>query len=75
MINMFGWYKIGIISLLDEECLRPGDTSDMTFLNKITEQLSGHKHFVSFKSASKDNKKKIGREVTYLFIYIFKLII
>ena len=27
--------KTGILSLLDEECLLPGDTSDVTFLHKV----------------------------------------
>ncbi|KPP56366.1 hypothetical protein Z043_126025, partial [Scleropages formosus] len=36
----------GIISVLDEECLRPGEASDLTFLEKLEEKLGGHPHFV-----------------------------
>ncbi|CAG0894871.1 unnamed protein product [Darwinula stevensoni] len=35
----------GMISLLDEECLRPGDRTDTTFLNKINTVLGSHAHF------------------------------
>eukprot|EP00123_Amoebidium_parasiticum_P017665 comp23938_c0_seq1/m.42297 comp23938_c0_seq1/g.42297 ORF comp23938_c0_seq1/g.42297 comp23938_c0_seq1/m.42297 type:complete len:1031 (-) comp23938_c0_seq1:272-3364(-) len=44
----------GIISLLDEECLRPGPTSDTTFLQKIDERVAGHPHYMSKKTAPKE---------------------
>uniref|UniRef100_A0A8C1DVS7 Myosin Ic, paralog b n=2 Tax=Cyprinus carpio TaxID=7962 RepID=A0A8C1DVS7_CYPCA len=31
----------GIISILDEECLRPGDASDITFLEKLEDTVGG----------------------------------
>lgn len=31
----------------DEECLRPGDASDITFLEKMEDTLGGHAHFVT----------------------------
>ncbi|TNN73752.1 Unconventional myosin-Ih [Liparis tanakae] len=37
----------GIISLLDEECLRPGEATDLTFLEKMEETIGGHPHFVT----------------------------
>uniref|UniRef100_A0A8B9KS67 Myosin IHb n=1 Tax=Astyanax mexicanus TaxID=7994 RepID=A0A8B9KS67_ASTMX len=37
----------GIISVLDEECLRPGEPTDLTFLEKLEEKLAGHPHFVT----------------------------
>ncbi|CAG14833.1 unnamed protein product [Tetraodon nigroviridis] len=37
----------GIISILDEECLRPGDASDFTFLEKLEDTVGGHPHFVT----------------------------
>lgn len=39
----------GILAMLDEECLRPGDVSDETFLNKLnsSDYISKHDHFES----------------------------
>ncbi|XP_053311684.1 unconventional myosin-Ia isoform X2 [Spea bombifrons] len=46
----------GILSILDEECLRPGNVSDATFLAKLGQQLKNHKHF---KSKASQNDKRI----------------
>jgi Myosin head (motor domain) len=37
----------GILAMLDEECLRPGDVSDTTFLNKLNQTCSAHPHYES----------------------------
>uniref|UniRef100_H2YMW8 Myosin motor domain-containing protein n=1 Tax=Ciona savignyi TaxID=51511 RepID=H2YMW8_CIOSA len=37
----------GIIDILDEECLRPGDASDNTFLTKMEETVGKHPHFIT----------------------------
>ncbi|CAB1348678.1 unnamed protein product [Coregonus sp. 'balchen'] len=37
----------GIISILDEECLRPGDASDITFLEKLENTVGGHAHLTT----------------------------
>lgn len=37
----------GILSLLDEECLRPGEVSDKTFLAKLNQNVIKHAHFDS----------------------------
>ncbi|XP_044190564.1 unconventional myosin-Ih isoform X2 [Thunnus albacares] len=68
----------GIISLLDEECLRPGEATDLTFLEKMEEKISGHPHFVTHKLADQKTRKTLGRgdfrllhyagEVTYCVI-------
>uniref|UniRef100_A0A3Q3A278 Unconventional myosin-Ih-like n=1 Tax=Kryptolebias marmoratus TaxID=37003 RepID=A0A3Q3A278_KRYMA len=68
----------GIISLLDEECLRPGEATDLTFLEKIEEKIGGHPHFVTHKLADKDTRKTLDRgdfrllhyagEVTYCVV-------
>jgi myosin-1 len=36
----------GIIALMDEECLRPGDATDLTFLEKMNERLAVHPHYI-----------------------------
>ncbi|XP_041372192.1 unconventional myosin-Ib-like [Gigantopelta aegis] len=37
----------GILALLDEECLRPGDVSDSTFLKKLDSKCHDHPHYES----------------------------
>ena len=32
----------------DEECLRPGEATDLTFLEKLEEKMGGHPHFVTW---------------------------
>lgn len=59
----------GIIALLDEECLRPGDTSDASFLSKLNDQLSSHPHFISHRKASTAIQKTMGRDEFRLVHY------
>uniref|UniRef100_A0A672GHL0 Unconventional myosin-Ih-like n=1 Tax=Salarias fasciatus TaxID=181472 RepID=A0A672GHL0_SALFA len=68
----------GIISLLDEECLRPGEATDLTFLEKMEEKMGGHPHFVTHKLADQKTRKTLERgdfrllhyagEVTYCVV-------
>lgn len=37
----------GILAMLDEECLRPGEVSDMTFLHKLNQVCCNHVHYES----------------------------
>ncbi|XP_069509649.1 unconventional myosin-Ia [Ambystoma mexicanum] len=46
----------GILAILDEECLRPGDVSDATFLSKLSQLFASHTHFKS--RVSENNKHK-----------------
>ena len=48
---------------MDEECLRPGDSTDMTMLTKLDKNLSYHNHFVSHKKADVKLQKIMGRDV------------
>lgn len=41
----------GIVSILDEECIRPGQASDETFLTKLNKSLAGHDHYQSYETA------------------------
>ncbi|XP_030631996.1 myosin Ic, paralog b isoform X1 [Chanos chanos] len=59
----------GIISILDEECLRPGDASDITFLEKLEDTVGGHPHFVTHKLADGKTRKVMGREEFRLLHY------
>uniref|UniRef100_A0A3Q2XBR0 Myosin IH n=1 Tax=Hippocampus comes TaxID=109280 RepID=A0A3Q2XBR0_HIPCM len=51
----------GIISLLDEECLRPGEATDFTLLEKMEEIIGGHPHFVTHKLADQKTRKSLAR--------------
>ncbi|XP_077339685.1 unconventional myosin-Ia isoform X1 [Lithobates pipiens] len=46
----------GILAVLDEECLRPGNVTDATFLTKLGVKFRNHKHF---KSKATQNEKRI----------------
>lgn len=39
--------NVGILAMLDEECLRPGNVSDETFLQKLNQACSNHAHYES----------------------------
>uniref|UniRef100_A0A8D3D674 Myosin IH n=1 Tax=Scophthalmus maximus TaxID=52904 RepID=A0A8D3D674_SCOMX len=68
----------GIISILDEECLRPGDATDLTFLERLEDKMGNHPHFVTHKLADKMTRKTLERgdfrllhyagEVTYCVV-------
>ncbi|XP_014240343.1 myosin-IB isoform X2 [Cimex lectularius] len=74
IINLIEEKYKGIISLLDEECLRPGETSDLTFLDKMCHQLSSHDHFISHKKADSQLKKRMKREEFTLVHYAGEVI-
>ncbi|XP_076338639.1 unconventional myosin-Ic-like isoform X2 [Tachypleus tridentatus] len=52
----------GVISILDEECLRPGDATDLTFLDKLETNVGSHPHFLSYRLADNKIKKTLSRE-------------
>ncbi|KAL7389926.1 hypothetical protein ABVT39_011955 [Epinephelus coioides] len=59
----------GIISILDEECLRPGETCDISFLEKLEDTLGGHPHFVTHKLANGKTRRVMSREEFRLLHY------
>ncbi|KAM3935064.1 unconventional myosin-Ia isoform 2-T2 [Leptodactylus fuscus] len=54
--NLIEDNKNGILAILDEECLRPGNVTDVTFLSKLGDKFKDHKHF---KSKATQNQKRI----------------
>ncbi|XP_069850777.1 unconventional myosin-Ih-like [Dipodomys merriami] len=50
----------GIISILDEECIRPGPATDLSFLEKLEEKVGKHAHFQTRKLAGPQARKRIG---------------
>ncbi|KAF7205941.1 unconventional myosin-Ic isoform X1 [Nothobranchius furzeri] len=59
----------GIISILDEECLRPGETCDISFLEKLEDTVGGHPHFVTHKLANGKARRVMSREEFRLLHY------
>ncbi|XP_078680580.1 unconventional myosin-Ic-like isoform X1 [Branchiostoma floridae x Branchiostoma belcheri] len=52
----------GIISILDEECLLPGDPTDLTFLAKLENAVGEHPHFVSHRTGDVQTRKTLDRD-------------
>ncbi|XDB59116.1 hypothetical protein AB1E18_012518 [Capra hircus] len=59
----------GIISILDEECVRPGPATDLSFLERLEEKVGKHAHFETRKLAGPKGRKKIGWMEFRLFHY------
>ncbi|CAG9786936.1 unnamed protein product [Diatraea saccharalis] len=59
----------GIIAILDDECLRPGDATDASFLEKLTQSLDGHRHYKSHRKADSKTQKLMGRDEFCLVHY------
>ena len=62
---------------MDEECLRPGEPTDKSFLAKMNKNLSCHKHYICHEKAGKDLQKSMTREVRskinfhcYIFFFL-----
>ncbi|KAJ6656735.1 hypothetical protein lerEdw1_003623 [Lerista edwardsae] len=49
----------GIIAILDEECLRPGEATDLSFLEKLEEKVGHHAHVLTRKLADQKTRKSI----------------
>ncbi|KAK3561154.1 hypothetical protein QTP86_028387, partial [Hemibagrus guttatus] len=65
-ICMEEWAKL---PATDEECLRPGDATDLTFLEKLEGTLGGHAHFLTHKLADGKTRKVMGRDEFRLLHY------
>ncbi|KAF7269721.1 hypothetical protein GWI33_017239 [Rhynchophorus ferrugineus] len=59
----------GLIAFMDEECLRPGDPTDLTLLAKLDDNLSYHEHYISHKKADAKLQKVMGRDEFMLIHY------
>lgn len=58
------------MSVQDEECVRPGDATDATFLTKMSNNIGSHPHFTSHESTDNATRKTIGRTVCILLLAI-----
>nr|XP_032802960.1 unconventional myosin-Ic-like [Petromyzon marinus] len=52
----------GILAILDEECLRPGEATDLSFLEKLEGRIGGHPHFLTHKLGDHKNRREIKRD-------------
>ncbi len=59
----------GIMSILDEECVRPGDATDDTFLEKLVTSIGEHKHFITHQMLDYEGRKTIERNQFRLLHY------
>ncbi|XP_077448132.1 unconventional myosin-Ic-like [Stigmatopora argus] len=59
----------GIVAILDDECMRPGETGDASFLEKLEDALGAHPHFVTHKLANGKIRKAMTREEFRLLHY------
>lgn len=50
----------------DEECLRPGEATDLTFLQKLEQTVGSHRHFITHKATDNKTRKTIARDVSTL---------
>ncbi|CAF0868028.1 unnamed protein product [Brachionus calyciflorus] len=60
--NLIEQKPISIIDFMDEECLRPGEPNDITFLDKISTYFLKHPHFECIKTMKKTTKNIKGNE-------------
>lgn len=59
--NLIEEKHMGIISIMDEECLMPGETNDKTFLDKLNHHLRDHPHYISHEKAPTHIQKTMSR--------------
>ncbi|XP_023576706.1 unconventional myosin-Ih [Octodon degus] len=57
------------VLLKDEECIRPGPATDLSFLEKLEEKVGKHAHFQTRKLAGPKGRKRIGWMEFRLFHY------
>lgn len=55
---------------MDEECLRPGVPTDLSFLAKMNKHLTSHPHFIGHMKADLKTQKSMGRDVRIIIIFI-----
>ncbi|KAK2150781.1 hypothetical protein LSH36_389g00009 [Paralvinella palmiformis] len=59
----------GILAMLDEECLRPGNVSDLTFLDKLDHFCCSHRHYQSRGCAKSRSDRTLPHDAFRLIHY------
>lgn len=61
--------KVGILAMLDEECMLPGNVSDSTFLHKLNVAWKDHPHYESRALKKNQNDKNLPHDAFRLKHY------
>ena len=62
----------GIIPILDEECIRPGEDDDRRVLMHMNKKLSDHAHYSSNATGVKELQREVEFRVCMLYTYGYK---
>ncbi|XP_074652154.1 unconventional myosin-Ia-like [Tubulanus polymorphus] len=62
-------HPVGILCILDEECMRPGKVCDMTFLDKLNHHCEFHPHYESRKCRKTQSDKSLPHDAFRLQHY------
>eukprot|EP00118_Oscarella_pearsei_P003137 m.13137 g.13137 ORF g.13137 m.13137 type:complete len:1091 (+) comp24497_c0_seq4:132-3404(+) len=65
--------KTGILTLLDDDCIRPGNPTDSAFLSKLNQKFVSHRHYESRASRSLLGEHSLGRDCFRLQHYAGKV--
>uniref|UniRef100_A0A8C8WTL9 Myosin IH n=1 Tax=Panthera leo TaxID=9689 RepID=A0A8C8WTL9_PANLE len=60
VIGLLDIYGFEVFDKNDEECIRPGPATDLSFLEKLEEKVGQHAHFQTRKLAGPKGRKRIG---------------
>ncbi|CAH1801319.1 unnamed protein product [Owenia fusiformis] len=60
---------VGIISIMDEECLRPGEPTDETFLDKMSHTIGTHPHYIGHTSKADYYTRKTMRRDQFRLLH------
>ncbi|WAR05372.1 MYO1A-like protein [Mya arenaria] len=70
VLDIYGFENtVGILALLDEHCLMPGNITDMTFLEKLNLSCKDHPHYESRKLRKNQNDRTLPHDAFRLKHY------
>ncbi|XP_065839410.1 unconventional myosin-Ia-like isoform X2 [Oscarella lobularis] len=65
--------KTGVLTLLDDDCLRPGNPTDLAFLRKLNQKCISHAHYESRASRNLLGQHSLGQDCFRLLHYAGKV--
>ena len=60
----------GMIPILDEECIRPGEDDDRRVLMHMNKKLSDHVHYSSNATGMKELQREVEFRVSFCYLYV-----
>ena len=60
----------GMIPILDEECIRPGEDDDRRVLMHMNKKLSDHAHYSSNATGARELQREVEFRVSYWYMYV-----